>query len=198
MKAGHFILGCFLRLIKRKRKINNDDIIPPVEFTRGIAISARKGGHQPSALGFISDVMGTGEPGILLHGNESGTVGYYNHLQGFPGRQLNPQPNFIKNPADLYEQIKEKCGVDLKTFKRGKPLHFIICFGNAHNSMAQPLANFLNRPVICYGTSEGPGGTIYTGGANSILGKKNSIYEKPSGKYVLPVQRLYRPLMAQP
>lgn len=115
-------------------------------------------------LGYVSNFMGTNNPGLVIHGTPQGNTYFYNGLE-------NLQKDKCGNNIHLGQCIPVDELVDLLVEKRHlnelisdrRPIHFISCYsGKAENeqkrSMAQELANKLAKPVFSYGGHE----SVYT------------------------------------
>lgn len=99
---------------------------------------------EHSASGFISNVRGTGQPGIVIHGLPNKTM-----------RLGESSGKIFWDTDDLYEYVNEVFSIDLKTVGGAdKPLHLLACYGGGERSIAQRLANTLGRDVIGYGNNE--------------------------------------------
>ncbi|HEY3985131.1 RHS repeat-associated core domain-containing protein [Cedecea sp.] len=85
-----------------------------------------------------TNIAGTGEPGIRLHGN-SGVLSL-------------PENRFFTDMDSFAAFVKEKYKIDLATFGgESKPLHLFSCFSNKN---APRLSDALERPVVGYGNNE--------------------------------------------
>ncbi|WP_277973520.1 RHS repeat-associated core domain-containing protein [Pantoea agglomerans] len=134
--------------------------------------------NEHGASGFLSDVRGTGEPGVVIHGFANATL----QMGETSGRMF-------WSMGDFYDYVKESFSIDLKTVGGAdKPLHLLACYGGGRNMIAQKLANFLKRDVIGYGDNE-----IIVSGARSVLGNPESRIWSDNGEFeLLPV--VYHPL----
>ncbi|MCW2255366.1 hypothetical protein M2263_001457 [Providencia alcalifaciens] len=116
------------------------------------------GESQFRNLGYVSNFMGTNNPGLVIHGNRKGNIYIYNGLERNSDIHNNKfLGQFMSLPDFIDFLIKKHHLNELKTNK--KPLHFISCYsGKAQNdqkqSMAQNLANILERSIISYGGHE--------------------------------------------
>ncbi|WP_336981343.1 MULTISPECIES: hypothetical protein [unclassified Cedecea] len=99
--------------------------------------------------GYVSDFMGTGEPGIMIHGSPCGSL-------------VIPDENIGKNqeasyytPREFYHYLIRRYSLDLYQDKR--PLHLVACYSGAamknsgELSIAQKLANITQRKIWAYG-----------------------------------------------
>lgn len=135
----------------------------PIDYYKSIHIqktiaSVKK--QKTITLGYVSNFMGTNNPGLSIHGTAQGDSYFYNGLEKL---QKDERGNNIYlgqcMPVDkLVDFLIEKRNLnELAADKR--PLHFISCYsGKAENeqkrSMAQELANKLDKPVFSYGEHE--------------------------------------------
>lgn len=100
--------------------------------------------------GFISDIKGTGEPGLVLHGfsGKNLRIGYtpgfstFSDYGGTRGLMFKSAERFTGHILDAFN-------IDLKTVGEGS-LHLLACYSGGKNGFAQKLANYLSRPVISY------------------------------------------------
>lgn len=118
----------------------------PLRFYKAISIENDMHGRR---LGYLSDVGGSGQPGLCIHGSEHS--GYLTYDEGVSrGRQ--ELSVFLTLPSML-EHLKARFSIDL-SMDTGTPLHFISCFSGGTGRNAQQLARLLGRPVIGYGDRE--------------------------------------------
>ncbi len=99
--------------------------------------------------GYVSDFLGTGEPGIIVHGSSDGHLVILDTNLG-----VNKNPMYF-TPRGFYHYLIRRYSLDLSKDKR--PLHLVACFsGKAKEnsgklSVAQELANVTQRKIWAYG-----------------------------------------------
>ncbi|WP_336707252.1 MULTISPECIES: hypothetical protein [unclassified Cedecea] len=142
-------------LFERKKRSLSIDFNPadakPVAYYKAIEIGEKKNGKATRLrLGYVSDYLGTGEPGLMVHGSQSGKL----YIMGD-----GPDPVYQTfTPEDLHRYLIFRHSLDLSRDKR--PLHLLSCYsGEAKEnseelSVAQRLANVLQRRIYVYGGYE--------------------------------------------
>lgn len=99
--------------------------------------------------GYVSDFMGTGEPGIIVHGSSEG------HLVILDTNLGRDQKASFFTPREFCRYLIRRYSLDLSKDKR--PLHLVACYsGKAEKnsgklSVAQELANVTQRKIWAYG-----------------------------------------------
>lgn len=141
-------------LFEREKKLNinfNPDNAKPVAYYKTFEMGEERNGKTTrKRLGYVSDFLGTGEPGIMVHGSQSGR--FYIMGDG-------PAPVYQTfTPEELHRYLILRHSLDLSRDKR--PLHLLSCYsgGVKENSeelsVAQKLANVLQRRIYAYGGYE--------------------------------------------
>ncbi|WP_213714483.1 hypothetical protein [Cedecea lapagei] len=134
---------------KRNLSVNfNPASAKPVTYYKTIEIGEKKNGEATRlCLGYVNDCLGTGEPGLMVHGSQSGKL----YIMGD-----GPNPVYQAfTPEELHRYLIFRHSLDLSRDKR--PLHLLSCYsGEAKEnseelSVAQRLANVLQRRIYVYG-----------------------------------------------
>lgn len=131
----------------------------------GVKASSRPG--RSVYDGFVSDFRGTGEPALVLHGsNKDAGLSVYTDLKKIGGTSRGLR---AETPSTL-NVLTKRHGVDLtRDIPAGKRLHLVSCHATGPNSMAQDLANYLQRPVVAYG-KRGIAKPVYLDSIEKTLG----------------------------
>ncbi|NIG73580.1 hypothetical protein F3J34_08215 [Klebsiella sp. Ap-873] len=99
--------------------------------------------------GYTSNFLGTGEPGIVVHGCSDG------HLVILDTKFGGKKKVLLFTPRDFYYYLIFRYSLDLSKDKR--PLHFVACYagkakkGSEKLSIVQELANVTQRKIWAYG-----------------------------------------------
>ncbi|SQC93574.1 Uncharacterised protein [Cedecea neteri] len=115
--------------------------------------------------GYVSDFLGTGEPGIVVHGSSEG------HLVILDTNLGRDQKGSFFTPREFYRYLIRRYSLDLSKDKR--PLHLVACYsgeaekGSGKLSVAQELANATQRKIWAYG-GHYPVATHYSGVAGLL------------------------------
>lgn len=126
----------------------------PLRNYKAISISLK--GQR---LGYMSDVGGSGEPGLIVHGTtEGGYLMYYEGWHGFGATR-----RIFNNIPEFLEHLKNRFSIEF-SMNTSIPLHLIACYSGGVGRKAQQFARYLNRPVIGYGEKE----AIYTYGIQTL------------------------------
>lgn len=124
--------------------------------------------------GYVSDFLGTGEPGIMVHGNMNGKLNIVTDGIRVVGAGVR-STHFT--PREFYYYLIRRHSLDLAKDKR--PLHLVACYSGAAEpasgklSVAQELANITQRKIWAYGEFE----EVYfvLGGLPHIVNKVGAI-----------------------
>ncbi|NIF31615.1 hypothetical protein F3J29_05635 [Enterobacter sp. Cy-643] len=140
--------------LKKNLQINlNPDNAKPVVHYKSFFIEVNK--CFKDSHGYVSDFLGTGEPGIMVHGSMDGrlkivTEGVRKVGSGVRSTHLTPR--------EFYYYLIRRHSLDLAKDKR--PLHLVACYSGAAEpasgklSAAQELANITQRKIWAYGEYE--------------------------------------------
>lgn len=112
-----------------------------------------------SHSGYINNFRGTGEPGLLLHG-DTFTLCDEIIINGIP------QVKFFDNMVDIVEHIFQKYDIDLIAATQGKKLHLVACHATGSTGTAQRMANVIRAPVVSYGP---PGSKIFSASIGELM-----------------------------
>jgi hypothetical protein len=121
--------------------------------------------------GYMSDIMGTGEPGLVLHGYSARKI-WLGYTPGFTefSDYGGVRARMFNSAEALATHIHDTFGIDLRTAGEGKPLHLLACYAGGNGGFAQHLATYLKRPVVAYGGAT----DIVTFKPMDILGNPNA------------------------
>ncbi len=131
-------------------------------------------GDKATRNGYVSDFLGTGEPGIIVHGTRDGKISIV--LKGIRERRGNVR-GVHYSPREFYQYLILRHSLDLAKDKR--PLHLMSCYsGRAEKnsgklSVAQELANVTQRSIWAYGGHE----KLYltSGGLTTAIGNTDFV-----------------------
>ena len=118
--------------------------------------------------GFFSNFRGTNEPGLVMHGSDSGNTNALAFRFGLPGdkkRRFN-----VLTHHELINYMRSR-NINLDNYPPDTPLHLIACYSGGENGTAQKLANALGRPVKTYTSNDMK---VFTK-SKPLLGNKNAI-----------------------
>lgn len=155
------------KLNKRLKELSSVNLFPNnsnrVDYYKSVHIQetiTSDNEQKIFTLGYVSNFMGTNNPGLVIHGTSKGNTYFYNGLEKL-------QKDEFGNDMYLGQCIPVDKLIDFLIEKRHlnelisdpRPIHFISCYsGKAENeqkrSMAQELANKLAKPVFSYGGHE--------------------------------------------
>lgn len=187
---------------KRLNSLSRINLFPnnshPVDYYKTVHIEKFISSDEKLMLikiGYVNNFMKSGTPGLTAHGSSKGEIYHFNGLENkIHDKTLRGQ--YIQVSEHIDTLIEKHSLNELVTNK--DPIHFICCFsGQAENeqkqSMAQQLANKLERPVFSYGGHETIYGIKQPNGLKDILDDigyigiaKNGMCIKVRPKAVMP------------
>lgn len=151
--------------------------------TIGLTPSWKKMRRIEVSNGYVNDFRGTGQPGIILHGDKEGRFAYFDGISHYSLFGKNKMANLVVSYSsdELATKLKNDFSLDL--IGSDTPLHVVTCYARRFEA---PLAKAFRRPIITYSSD-----TITTSGLYSLLGNSSSYMNGPMFRPVKPKVYIY-------